>query len=376
MALLDIDAQMMALALELAVQGQYTTSPNPNVGCVIALDDCIVGQGFHARAGFAHAEVFALAQAGDQARGATAYVTLEPCSHYGRTPPCADALIKAGVARVVCAMQDPNPKVAGQGLARLKAAGIEVELGLMAQEAAALNRGFIKRMLTGLPYVQLKLAASVDGRTALHNGQSKWITGSEARADVQHFRARACAILSTSQTVIDDDPALTVRWDGLPSAVQQAYPQASLRQPVRVILDTKGRVSPDAALFKLGGEIIVITANPKLRAWQPAMSVHVVAQNAQGQLDLLEVMALLGRLGVNQLWVEAGATLAASLVNAKLVDELILYQAPILLGADARPLINSAGLAQLAAAPQFTIKNVTQIGADVRIIMHPRVTSK
>src|SRR5476651_2582626 len=231
------DEKYMARAFELARRGRFTTTPNPNVGCVIVRDGEIVGEGYHLRAGEPHAEVHALRMAGERAKGATAYVTLEPCSHHGRTPPCADALVDAGVARVVASMQDPNPEVAGRGLYRLKQAGIDVSHGLMHSEAEAVNLGFLKRMRTGFPYVQLKLAASLDGRTAMASGESQWITSSQAREDVQLFRAQSSAILSTSATVLADDPALTVRWPSLPEHVQECYPQSALRQPIRVIVD-------------------------------------------------------------------------------------------------------------------------------------------
>ena len=261
----EFDKAMMERAIALAKQGIFTTAPNPNVACVIVKDEQIIGEGFHLRAGEPHAEVHALRMAGSDAEGATAYVTLEPCSHHGKTPPCANALIDAGIARVVVAMIDPNPLVAGQGVDLLKAAGIEVAVGLLQVEAEALNTGFIKRMKTGLPYVQLKLAASIDGRTALANGQSKWITGSEARSDVQAFRAQASAILSTRATVAADDPALTVRFNQLPLKVQQSYQEADLRQPLRVILDSQGRIAKDANIFSSTGKVLLLTCNKNLQ---------------------------------------------------------------------------------------------------------------
>lgn len=238
------DEFYMARAFELARLGRFTTAPNPNVGCVIVRDGEIVGEGYHLRAGEPHAEVHALRMAGDKARGATAYVTLEPCSHHGRTPPCADALVAAGVTRVVAAMQDPNPQVAGRGLYKLQQAGVEVRHGLMLAEAEAVNLGFLKRMRTGFPYVQLKLGASLDGRTAMASGESQWITSPEARQDVQRLRAQSAAILSTSATVLADDPSLTVRWDELDAETQRLYPRENLRQPLRILLDSQNRITP------------------------------------------------------------------------------------------------------------------------------------
>lgn len=362
------DSQMMLRAIELAKRGIYTTAPNPNVGCVITQGDDIVGEGFHFRAGEPHAEVHALRAAGDKARGATAYVTLEPCSHHGRTPPCADALIAAGVSRVVCAMVDPNPKVAGRGIQRMRDAGIQVDVGLMQAQAEALNPGFIKVMKTGLPFVQLKLASSLDGRTALANGQSQWITGAEARADVQVFRAQAGAILSTSQTVLDDNPSLNVRWAQLPEAVKSVYQQDDVRQPVRVILDTHRKVSDSATLFSLDGDVIIVTAKDDTPSVHESVTVLAVEQQ-DGHLNLNSTLRTLATKGINHIWVEAGATLAGSLLNAGLVDELIVYQAPKLMGSDSRELVKLEGLTSMSQVPTFTLTDVTRIGDDVRFRM-------
>ncbi|EJL6510820.1 bifunctional diaminohydroxyphosphoribosylaminopyrimidine deaminase/5-amino-6-(5-phosphoribosylamino)uracil reductase RibD, partial [Vibrio cholerae] len=309
----SFDHQMMSRAIELARRGRFTTSPNPNVGCVMTRGEQIVGEGFHFRAGEPHAEVHAMRQAGELARGATAYVTLEPCSHYGRTPPCAEGLIKAGVAKVICAMQDPNPQVAGRGVQMLRDAGIEVEVGLLEADARALNRGFLKRMETGMPYVQLKMAASLDGQTALANGKSQWITSSAARKDVQRFRAQASAILSTSQTVLADNASLAVRWHDLPPSVQAQYAEADLRQPLRVILDRQHQLYPELALYQ--------TPSPVLRVASENADLCISAEN--GKLDLRELLALLAQQhNVNQVWVEAGSQLAQSLIEQQLVDEI------------------------------------------------------
>lgn len=355
----SLDFQMMSRAIELAKGGVYTTPPNPNVGCVIIRDGEIVGEGFHFRAGEPHAEVHALRMAGERAEGATAYVTLEPCSHYGRTPPCAEGLINAKVAKVICAMQDPNPQVAGRGIKMLRDAGIEVQVGLLEQDANALNPAFIKRMKTGMPYVQLKMAASLDGQTALSNGQSQWITSPQARQDVQKYRAQSGAILSTSKTVIDDNAALNVRWGDLPQSVQASYLEQDLRQPIRVILDRQQQLTPELKLFHADGGTLIVSE-------QGDMTPKI---NNQQQIELRETLAELASLhNINHVWVEAGATLASSLIRADLVDELILYLAPKIMGSDGRGLLGALGLEEMADVIELDIKDVRQIGNDIRIV--------
>lgn len=368
--MINKDSVYMARAVELAKLGRFTTPPNPNVGCVLVRNDEIVGEGYHHKAGEAHAEINALKMAGDLAFGATAYVTLEPCSHYGRTPPCADALIKAGVKRVVAAMQDPNPQVAGRGLARLKAAGIETHYGVLEQEAEALNKGFLKRMRTGLPYVQLKLAASLDGRTAMASGESKWITSPQARQDVQVFRAQSSAILSTSATVLADNPSLTVRWHELPDDIKLIYPQDHLRQPTRVIIDGKNRVTPDYQLVNESGNTLLVHKRPDNLTWPESVEQLIIDSNSE-YINLPELMKSLGDKQINSLWVEAGANLAGALLQAQLVDELIVYLAPKLLGGDARGLCDFPGLTRLADAPQFAFLDITNVGPDVRLRLKP-----
>ncbi|WP_311568620.1 bifunctional diaminohydroxyphosphoribosylaminopyrimidine deaminase/5-amino-6-(5-phosphoribosylamino)uracil reductase RibD [Photobacterium arenosum] len=368
------DHTMMRRAVSLARRGRFTTAPNPNVGCVIAKDNDIIGEGYHYRAGQPHAEVFALRAAGEQAKGATAYVTLEPCSHYGRTPPCAEALIAAGVSRVVCAMVDPNPKVAGRGVEMLKQAGIAVETGLLEADALSLNPGFIKRMKTGLPYVQLKLAASLDGKTALANGVSQWITGSQARADVQRFRAQAGAILSTSSTVLADDPSLNVRWQELGAAVQSDYPESEVRQPVRVITDSQNRLLPSQRLFALPGKVLLARTQTDEALWPEQVRQLLVPAQPDGQLDLTALMKALAAEDINHIWVEAGASLAGALLNAGLVDEFILYQAPKLMGSHGRSLIDLTQFTAMSQVPDVTLSDVRMVGADIRIrgtIAHP-----
>lgn len=364
------DEVFMSRALELARRGRFTTTPNPNVGCVIVRDGEIVGEGYHLRAGEPHAEVHALRMAGDKAQGATAYVTLEPCSHHGRTPPCCDALIGAGVTRVVAAMQDPNPEVAGRGLYRLQQAGIDVSHGLMMQEAEALNRGFLKRMRTGFPWVQLKLGASLDGRTALASGESQWITSPQARRDVQRLRAQSSAILSTSATVLADNPSLTVRYHELDSATQADYPADLLRQPVRIIVDSQNRVTPQHQLIAQSGETWLARTACDEQPWPDNVTQFSVPRH-NGRLDLVAMMMLLGRKQINSVWVEAGAQFAGALLQAGVVDELIVYLAPKLLGDSGRGLCQLPGLEHLNDAPAFAFSDVRQVGPDLRLTLSP-----
>lgn len=376
-SLMSHDETYLARAFELARRGCFTTTPNPNVGCIIVRDDQVVGEGYHLRAGEPHAEIHALRMAGNLANGATAYVTLEPCSHYGRTLPCADALINARVIRVVAAILDPNPQVAGRGLYRLQQAGIDVRHGLMLSEAEAVNQGFFKRMRTGLPWVRLKLAASLDGRTAMASGESRWITSTQARQDVQRFRAESDAILSTSTTVLADNPILNVRWSSLPEKVQYIYPKTQLRQPVRVIIDSANRVTPNHLVVQQGeGQIWLARLRPDKQAW-PATVEQLqlpAAAHQQGgieRLDLVALMMQLGRREINSVWVEAGASLAGALLSSGLVDEIILYQATKLFGADARPLCLLPRLQHLSEVLSFELLDVHQVGPDIRLRLKP-----
>ncbi|WP_446470561.1 bifunctional diaminohydroxyphosphoribosylaminopyrimidine deaminase/5-amino-6-(5-phosphoribosylamino)uracil reductase RibD [Xenorhabdus stockiae] len=378
---MTLDETYMSRALELAYQGRFTTSPNPNVGCVIVKDDQIVGEGFHLRAGEPHAEVHALRMAGEKAKGATAYVTLEPCSHHGKTPPCSDALIAAGISRVVVAMQDPNPQVAGRGLYKLQQAGISVEHGLMMEQAEMLNKGFLKRMRTGFPYLQLKLGASLDGRTALASGESKWITSPAARQDVQKLRAQCSAILSSSATVLADDPSLTVRWNELDAETQAVYPQEALRQPVRIIVDSKNRITPQHQVVQQTGQCWLAhtdmdgsdsanSADKNEQQWPDNIEKILLPIHGTG-VDLVLLMMQLGKRQVNSVWAECGPTLAGALLSLGLVDELILYIAPKVLGNSARGLFAIPELQKLSDAPEFTLIDVQQIGPDVRLRLKP-----
>ncbi|MEW5973361.1 MAG: bifunctional diaminohydroxyphosphoribosylaminopyrimidine deaminase/5-amino-6-(5-phosphoribosylamino)uracil reductase RibD [Pseudomonadota bacterium] len=369
MAMTVDDVRHMARALELARRGLYTTHPNPRVGCVIVRDGEVVGEGFHARAGEPHAEVHALRMAGERARGATAYVTLEPCCHHGRTPPCSSALIEAGVARVVMAMRDPNPRVAGGGEAMLRAAGIEVLSGVLEDEARALNQGFIQRMTRGRPFVRLKWGASLDGRTALANGASQWITGPEARRDVQFQRARASAILSSAETVLADRARLNVRL-----SAEELGIEGPVRQPVRVILDRGLRLSPDQSILDGAGEVWVYTASTdaaRHAALEVAGARVLEAPPTAGGLDLAWILADLARREISELWVEAGARLGGAFLADGLVDELVVYLAPLLLGHDARPLALLPGLGSLDQAARWRWQDVRRVGGDLRLTLSP-----
>jgi diaminohydroxyphosphoribosylaminopyrimidine deaminase / 5-amino-6-(5-phosphoribosylamino)uracil reductase len=355
------DHQMMARALQLAERGIYTTKPNPMVGCVITRGETIAGEAWHQKAGEPHAEALALQQAGDKAHGATAYVTLEPCAHFGRTPPCADALVRAGIMRVVAAVRDPFHSVAGKGFAALEAAGVHVESGLMQTQARELNRGFFSRQERGRPWVRIKMAMSLDGRTALSNGASQWISGEAARADVQHWRARSGAILSGSGTVRADNPRLTVRDESI-----QCVP------PLRVILDSLGRL--DA-----GSQIFANHDAPTLRV----IAADVIPANdcdgetisvprKGGVLDLHAVLAQLSSRGVNEVQVESGATLAGALLNAGLFDELLLYIAPVLLGDKGRPLFANLNLQSMQERYQLSVVDERKVGSDWRLLLRPK----
>jgi diaminohydroxyphosphoribosylaminopyrimidine deaminase/5-amino-6-(5-phosphoribosylamino)uracil reductase len=354
------DLQAMQLALDWAAKGMFLTAPNPRVGCVIVRDGRVIGAGHTLAAGQAHAEVQALRDAaarGEPVRGATAYVTLEPCSHHGRTPPCADALVDAGLARVVAAMEDPNPLVAGQGMARLRAAGIVAESGLLAQEARELNIGFFSRMERGIPWVRMKAAASLDGKTALHNGRSQWITSQPARDDGHWWRARACAVLTGIGTVLEDDPQMTVRAVDTP------------RQPRRIVIDSRLQISPDARILQGGGTLIV-AAQPDAgkEALLRARGAEVLMMpNAGGKVDLPALLRELGRRQVNELHVEAGFKLNGSLLREGCVDELLLYLAPTLLG-DAQGLFDLPMLDDLAGQRRLAFHQVKQVGPDLRIL--------
>lgn len=358
----------MARALVLAGRGLYSTDPNPRVGCVLAQGGEVVGEGWHGRAGEPHAEVWALRAAGDRARGATAYVTLEPCCHHGRTPPCTDALIAAGVRRVVAAMIDPNPLMGGKGMAALAAAGIAVESGFMTEAATSLNPGFVSRMQRGRPWLRLKMAMSLDGRTALANGASRWITGEAARHDVQRWRARSAAILTGIDTVLADDPALNVR---LAPDEWAEHGCGGMRQPLRVILDTRLRLPVDARVLAAPGAVQVFTAAEeaeKAAALRTAGATVTVSPAGRGGVDLGVVLSTLGAQGINEAWVEAGPRLGGALLEQGWVDELVIYLAPKLLGDAARGLFRLPQWSSLAECVDLRIDELRAVGDDWRIM--------
>ena len=356
------DTRYMARAMQLARQGWCSTHPNPRVGCVLVKDDQIVGEGFHERAGTAHAEVHALKQAGDAAHGATAYVTLEPCSHHGKTPPCADALIQAGVARVVAAMTDPNPQVAGAGLQRIAEAGISVESGLLEQDAEALNPGFIKRMQKKQPFVRLKMAMSLDGRTSMASGESQWITGPDARADVQKLRAGASAVLTGSGTALHDNPRLTVRDEALLAQRQS--------QPVRVVLDKTAALSGNEALFNKDAQVLYFYGASTTLNTALSSKAHVdcvtLPLNESGYFDLSVLLTILAEREMNEVLVECGSGLAGAFIEQSCVDELIIFMAPQLMGSAARPLADFA-VEHMAQAKHLDLVDTRMVGKDIKL---------
>jgi len=355
----------MTRALELARLGIYSTPPNPAVGCVLVRDGRIVGEGHHRRTGDPHAEVHALEAAGEAARGATAYVNLEPCSHFGRTPPCTQALLAAGVARVVCSLRDPNPRVAGGGLEELARAGVAVESGLLASDAAELNRGFLRRMSSGRPWVTLKVGASLDGRTALASGASRWITGEAARADVQRLRARAAAVVTGIGTVLTDDPALTVRDPGL---------ELLGRRPLRVVLDSRLRIPVTARVLDESAPAIVFTtqAAPDASAFGERSIRIETLPGRDGRIDLAALLDRLGALECNEILVEAGPELAGAFLEDRRVDEFVLYVAPCVLGDTARPMFRLPPLERMTDRYDFRIHDADRIGDDLRMVFRPQ----
>ncbi|MDP2547990.1 bifunctional diaminohydroxyphosphoribosylaminopyrimidine deaminase/5-amino-6-(5-phosphoribosylamino)uracil reductase RibD [Oceanobacter sp. 4_MG-2023] len=365
------DEYWMARALRLAEQGLYSTSPNPRVGCVIVKDNVLVGEGWHQQAGGPHAEVHALRMAGDQAQAATAYVTLEPCSHFGRTPPCAHALANAGVARVVGACRDPNPQVAGRGFQYLRDAGIEVTETCLQNQAESLNAGFIQRMRSGLPWVRIKLAQSLDGRTAMASGESQWITGPAARRDVQRLRARSCAVITGASSVLIDNPSMTVR----PAETGIKQPEHLWRQPLRVVIDGQQRLSGNEAVFDQPGDILLAVTNTSLVTVQRAATLGQLTlwqspATQTGKVDLPALLRFLAEQGHNDILVESGARLAAAFVETGLVNELVLYCAPTLLGSNARPLL-ALPLDSMQQQIRWHWQDIRMVGQDLRLTLQP-----
>lgn len=360
------DTEYMQRALRLAARGLFTTDPNPRVGCVIVRGGAIVGEGWHQRAGEPHAEILALQQAGERAAGATVYVTLEPCSHHGKTPPCTEALVDAGVSRVVAAMQDPNPSVAGSGFEYLRSRGVAVESGLLEHEARVLNPGFVRRMEQGRPFVRVKLAMSLDGRTAMASGESQWISSEASRMDVQRLRARSSVILTGVDTVIHDDPSMNVRL-----AADDLGITGEVRQPERVVLDSRLRFPADAKMLSLDGRTTVLTT---LESAQGLSCDVVRLEPVNGRLELASVMRWLSDQEANEVLVEAGATLCGALLESKLVDEIVVYLAPHIMGGEARGLFDVPGLARMADRIGLAFTDVRHIGEDLRITAVPVIT--
>lgn len=358
--MMQTDLIFMAKALQLAERGRFTTKPNPRVGCVLVKDGRIIGEGFHEKAGFAHAEINALKNATEATHGATAYVTLEPCSHHGRTPPCCNALIEAGIKRLVVAMTDPNPLVAGQGLERCQAAGIEVVCDVLRADAETLNRGFISRMTQKRPFVQSKIAMSLDGRTALANGKSQWITSPQARADVHLFRAESCAVLTGIGTVLADNPSLNARVD------------FACVQPIRVVLDSKLQMPPDTQMANIVGRTLILTCSTDEQKQavlkQAGFEIYVLPE-FNGRLDLHEVMLFLGTQEINNVFVEAGATLNGALLEADLVDEWVIYMASCVLGNKSRGIFALPELQSMTEKKLLHWRDVRHVGQDLRLIL-------
>lgn len=373
------DATFMARAIQLAKKGRFTTSPNPSVGCVIVSENGeFLSEGFHLKAGENHAEINALKAIHYKAKNTTAYVSLEPCSHYGKTPPCCDAFIEAQIRRVVVAMEDPHDKVAGRGIAKMREAGIKVDVGLLTTDAEKINPGFYKRQRTGLPRVTLKLAATLDGKTALLNGQSKWITGPLARQDVQVHRAQCCAILSGSGTVIADDPSLNVRHSELPQTVADQYRKlvnypAEIRQPLRVILDGRGQLHPNLNVFADDNVLVVnlkenLSLSEKgIKQWQAPVS--------KGKIDLKATLRHLGELDLNNIWLEAGARLAGAFVQESLIDEFILYLAPKIMGDKSFSLLELPAFSSMKQVPELEITDTKMVGQDIKLTGHFKQSS-
>lgn len=355
------DYHWMALAMQLGQKAMMTTDPNPRVGCVIVKGGKLIGQGWHQKAGENHAEINALDEAGDRAKGATVYVTLEPCAHQGKTPPCAEALIEAKISTVIVAMLDPNPLVAGQGIAQIQTAGIKTEIGLLAQDAQELNPGFIKRFTKKQPFIRIKTAMSLDGKTALSNGQSQWITGVEARADVQKLRARSSGILTGIGTVLADNPSLNVRDFDIG------------RTPMRIVLDSKLQMPLDAKMFEIPGQIVVVTVSEdliKAEALEQVGAKVIVLPGKKSQVDLFALMSWLAEQQINELHVEAGATLSGALVQAGLVDELVVYMAAKVMGEQAKSLFN-LNITKMSNTIKFKFADLIMIGEDLKLTLMP-----
>lgn len=365
-----IDEKFMLRAIKLAKFGVFTADPNPIVGCVIVLNENIVGEGFHFKAGEKHAEIIALSMAGKKSHGATMYVTLEPCVHFGKTGPCVDALIYSGIKRVVVAMKDPNPKINGLGLEKLKRSGVYVTYGILKKHSENLNLGFLKRMKKGIPYIQLKLASSLDGRTSLSSGKSKWITSFLSRQDVQKFRAKSSAVLTTSSTVLYDNPFLNVRWSDFSDKLKSIYPEENIRQPIRIVLDKNNKITSNCNVTNPNGECWIIKTKHSNNVWNKNVK-EICISNFYNKNELIYIMQLFAKKNVNSIFVESGPTFAGILLKLNLIDELIIYISPKLFGGTGNELIKIDEVKLIKYAPRFKLFDFKLIGADIRLKLYP-----
>ncbi|XBC38604.1 MAG: bifunctional diaminohydroxyphosphoribosylaminopyrimidine deaminase/5-amino-6-(5-phosphoribosylamino)uracil reductase RibD [Buchnera aphidicola (Melaphis rhois)] len=370
------DIFYMKKAIKIAKKGILTTSPNPNVGCIIVKNNTIIGTGWHKKSGNYHAEIYALKKAGKHARGATAYITLEPCSHFGKTPPCCIQLIKSGISRVVISIIDPNPKVSGNGIRWLKKEGIIVIVGILSNESKNINQGFFQRMKTGIPWVKLKLASSIDGRTALKNGLSKWITSYKSRQDVQMYRIQSDAIISSSSSIITDDALLTVRYKQIKKFNNlHINNKSKIKQPLRVIIDSKNRVQPSHKCIQEPGKILLIRLKHDNNTW-PKHVEQVILNNKTSKINLIELLKLLGTRQINTVWVESGASLSGAFLKLNIINELIIYIAPKVLGHCAKPLFVLENYKALSVVPKFSFKKIVKIGQDIKLILIKKLKRK
>ncbi|WP_343152551.1 bifunctional diaminohydroxyphosphoribosylaminopyrimidine deaminase/5-amino-6-(5-phosphoribosylamino)uracil reductase RibD [Buchnera aphidicola] len=364
------DIFYMKKAINLAKLGMFTTFPNPNVGCIIVKKSKIVGKGWHKKSGEEHAEIYALKQAKKKAKGATAYITLEPCCHYGKTPPCCKALFYAGISKVVIASKDPNPKVNGLGLLWLKKRGILIKEGVLKDEAKYINQGFFKRMKTGIPWIQLKLAMSIDGRSSLQNGKSKWITSKKSRIDVQYFRAKSNAILSTSKTILNDNPSLNIRYHEFNDKKLKKYDINKKNQPIRIIIDSKNRLTPSNKFIYTKGNIILVRLKYDNLTW-PKNVKQLLVPSYKKKIDLHHLFKILGKSNINTIWIESGPSLSGALLKYKLIDELIIYIAPKLFGHHSNPLCLLDMYSEISEVPKLSFSSIQKIDSDIRIILKP-----
>lgn len=365
---MTIDIFYMKYVINLAKKGRFTTTPNPNVGCVIVKNKNIVGEGWHEFAGKEHAEINALKMAGNKALGATAYINLEPCSYFGRTPPCCNELINHGIKKVVIAIKDPNPKVSGKGIDFLKKFGIEVIYGVLTKQAIKVNLGYIKRMKTGLPWIQIKMGSSLDGNIAMSSGESKWITSLESRRDVQYFRAKSSAILSTSSTILKDDPKLTVRWKELNKKIRKLYPENKLRNPIRIIIDSKNLIQPYHQIINQPGKNILVRLNKDKIKW-PKNTNQLIVPALKNHVNIKILLEILGKKEINTILVESGSIFAGFLLQNGYFDEIIIYLSSKVLGNNTISLFQLKNIFKISEGINLSFKKINKIGKDIRLVL-------